>query len=41
VVTDVTKKFVIGYLLVPVQQEAAAVGALPDQRAAIATSGRE
>jgi hypothetical protein len=41
VVTDVTKKFVIGYLLVPAQREAAAVGALPDQRAVIATSGRE
>jgi chaperonin cofactor prefoldin len=40
VVTDVTKKFVIGYLLVPVQQEAA-VAALPEQRAAIDTSGRD
>jgi predicted nucleic acid-binding Zn-ribbon protein len=37
VVTDVTKKFVIGYLLVPVQQED--VGALADQRTAIDTSG--
>jgi flagellar basal body-associated protein FliL len=40
VVTDVTKKFVIGYMLVPVPQETA-VGALPDQRAAIGTSGRD
>ncbi|PYU33955.1 MAG: hypothetical protein DMG31_07560 [Acidobacteria bacterium] len=37
VVTDVTKKFVIGYLLVPVPQEA--VGTLADQRTAIDTSG--
>ncbi len=39
VVTDVTQKFVIGYLLVPVRQEA--VGALADQRTAIDTSGDE
>ena len=39
VVTDVTKKFVIGYLLVPVPQEA--VGTLADQRTAIDTSGDE
>ena len=39
VVTDVTKKFVTGYLLVPGRQEA--VGTLADQRAAIDTSGDE
>ena len=39
VVTDVTQKFVIGYLLVPVRQEA--VGTLADQRTAIDTSGDE
>jgi hypothetical protein len=39
VVTDVTKKFVIGYLLVPVRQEAG--GTLADQRAAMYTSGDE
>jgi predicted nucleic acid-binding Zn-ribbon protein len=37
VVTDVTKKFVIGYLLVPVRPEA--VGTLADQRTATDTSG--
>jgi hypothetical protein len=36
VVTDVTKKFVLGYLLVPVRQEA--VGTLADQRTSIDTS---
>lgn len=40
VATDVTKKFVIGYLLVPVQQ-GVAVGELPDQRAAIGTPGHD
>jgi hypothetical protein len=42
VVTDVTKKFVIGYMLVPAPApQEIAVGALPDQRAAIGTSGRD
>ncbi len=39
VVTDVTQKFVIGYLLVPVRQEA--VGTLADRSTAIDTSGDE